>query len=77
MLIKMCKENSYAKMEKLGLKHVGVQDKALKLCPVHTICWHRYTDIPASPNILRVNIQLLLPIIYISFSKVLGQVNYR
>ena len=27
----MCKEIAYAKMEKLGLKYVDVQDRALKL----------------------------------------------
>ena len=37
MLISMCIENVYAKMEKLGLKYVGVQDRALKLCPGYTI----------------------------------------
>ena len=30
----MCKESSYAKMEKLGLKYVGAQDRALKLSHV-------------------------------------------
>ena len=35
MLTKMCKENSYAKMEKLEAQilYVGVQGRALELCP--------------------------------------------
>ena len=33
MLIEMCRENSCATMEKLGAQLVGVQDRALKLCP--------------------------------------------